>query len=56
MSFMHRLMILAGTAFSFEFVRFSAPIRQQQVSRFALDSTNSRGVVEIGEIPRRIYR
>ena len=42
MSFMHLLMILAGTVSGFEFVRFSAVIRQQQVSRSALDSTNSR--------------
>jgi len=38
---MHLLMILAGTVSGFEFVRFSALIRQQQVSRFALDSTTA---------------
>ena len=37
MYFMHLLMILAGTVSGFEFVRFSALIRQQQVSHFALD-------------------
>ena len=41
MSFMHHLMILAGTVSGFQFVRFSALIQQQQVSRSALDSTTA---------------
>jgi len=56
MSFMHPLMILAGTVSGFEFVSRSALLRQQQVSRSALDSTNSRWVVEIGEIPRVVEK